>query len=64
MRKRTNKPYMEPIPYAHLQLTYKILSGENIQERGKTDLVRATRKPNAKGERKGEIMKPIVQIFS
>jgi hypothetical protein len=33
------------------------------QETGNTDLVLATRNPNAKGERKGEMMKPIVQTL-
>jgi hypothetical protein len=65
IRERTNKLYMEPIPYAHLQLTYRFSSGERrmYSGKGKTDLARATRKPNAKGERKGDMMKPIVQML-
>jgi hypothetical protein len=65
IRNRTNRLYMEPIPYAHLQLTYRLSSGEHIHlGKGKADLARATRKPKAKGERKGEMMKPIVQMLS
>jgi hypothetical protein len=63
IRERTDKPYMQAIPYAHLQLTYRPLSEQRIRI-GKTNLVRATRNPNAKGERKGEMMKPIVQTLS
>lgn len=39
-------PYIDPIPYAHLQV------------------VRATRKPKANGDRNGEMMNPIVQMLS
>jgi hypothetical protein len=35
---------------------------ECVQE-GETNFARATRKPNANGERKGEMIKPIVQIL-
>ena len=34
IRERTNKPYMEPIPYAHLQLTHRLLSEQHIRIRG------------------------------
>ena len=30
IRERTDKPYMEPIPYAHLQLTDRLLLGQYI----------------------------------
>ena len=63
IRRRTNAPYMEPIPYAHLQLTCVTIT-KNASKNGETDLALATRNPNANGEREGEMRKPVVQILS
>jgi hypothetical protein len=64
IRKRTNAPYMEPIPNDHLQLTYTEVSGRAPSKHEKTDLALATKNPNANGERQGEMRKPMAQIFS
>jgi len=46
IRSTTKAEYIDPMPYAHLQLA------------------RATKKPKAKGDKKGETIKPIVHMFS
>lgn len=68
--KRTIKPrttalYIAPMPYAQRQL-FHIFQRLVITKKQSmiTCLALATRKPKAKGDKKGEIMKPIVQMLS
>ena len=56
---------MDPIPYVHLQLARDKLESSSERLLGmKAHFVRATIKPNANGEMKGDNMNPMVQIFS
>jgi hypothetical protein len=52
IRERTDKPYMEPIPYAHLQLTYRLLSGQHIRI-GETRPCSSYEKPKCKRREEG-----------
>lgn len=64
MKKTTTALYIEPTPYAHLQLSDIMHEPMYNSASGAAYLVRAHRKPNRKGETKGEIRKPIVHILS
>lgn len=64
MKKTTTALYIEPMPYAHLQLSDAVHELIHDETMVVTYLARAHKNPNKKGETKGETRKPMVQMLS